>query len=117
MSKKLNQPYFYLISSLVLIFLILGLTGSVIKVLGRRSLLQARLEEKEKRVTKTQELQQKLQLVQTPEFIEREAREKLNLGKEGEIIILVDPIQGTKNTNKETLQTLPNWKLWWNVFF
>lgn len=66
---------------------------------------------------KNQDLEKQLHIAESPEFIEKMAREKLNLAKPGETIILVS--QQTKETSEmqdaHTPQT--NWKQWWWVFF
>jgi len=63
-----------------------------------------------------QELQKRLAEVQSPEFIEREAREKLGLGKEGETIIVLPP-QNEKSNTQYSISNEPNWKKWWNLYF
>ena len=72
-----------------------------------------RLEEKKK------ELSEKYQYYQTPEFIEEEARNKLNMAKPGETIVILPPnleeLLSRSKTQAEPL--IPNWKKWWNLFF
>lgn len=56
---------------------------------------------------------------QTPEFIERVAREKLGLIKPGETVVILaseatrsaDPIKEPQDERK------PSWRLWWELFF
>ncbi len=64
-------------------------------------------------------LKQKLSQSQTPEFVEREARDKLGLVKEGEVVILMDT-PGVANSGQgaqEQGDTIPKWKQWWRLFF
>lgn len=100
-----------------LLVTIFGLSQSVVRLIGRKSLLKAKQEELVRLQKERENLQNKLSLAQTPEFIEKEAREKLNLGKSGETVILVE-IEGKEPQTKDTQTTVvPNWKKWWNVFF
>lgn len=55
--------------------------------------------------------------VETPQFVEREAREKLGMGKEGETVILMD-VTDVAGMNKDDVPLMePNWKQWWNLFY
>ncbi len=64
------------------------------------------------------ELKIRLEEVKTPEFMEREAREKLGYGKEGEVVVVV-PEEEIKKLQKEAEveSSEPNWRLWWNLYF
>ncbi len=59
------------------------------------------------------ELKQRLAEVQTPEFVEKEAREKLGYGKDGEIIVIVPQIEPE---NREVEEQQENWQKWWNLY-
>jgi len=71
---------------------------------------------KEEEVTKI-ELERKLAQVQSREYIEKQIREKLNLGKEGEVVVIIPSI------SPKVLPTLPpqgkraNWQKWMEIFF
>ena len=78
---------------------------------GRQSTL-SRLEEE------NQKLSQKLKDAQSPSYVERIAREKLGLIKEGEAIVLVPKTQSPAGEGDQpTTEELPNWKKWWKLFF
>jgi cell division protein FtsB len=62
------------------------------------------------------ELKQKLVEVQTPEFIEREAREKLGLGREGERVIVLPDNQEQPSFAKASEGKIPNWILWRKLY-
>lgn len=64
---------------------------------------------------KNQFLKQELYFVNTSQFIEQEAREKLGMVKPGEHIVLAPPQQTEIKT--VAIDTTPNWKKWWNLFF
>ena len=56
---------------------------------------------------------------QGEEFIEEQARNKLNLAKEGETIVILPPnveeLVGWREENGP--EELPNWQKWRNLFF
>lgn len=60
-------------------------------------------------------LQQKLYYVKSDEFIEEQARNKLNLVKNGEYMVIAPPPQGKLEQTKK--DEIPNWKRWWKLFF
>ena len=61
-------------------------------------------------------LKQKLELVQTPAYKEKLIREKLNMQKIGEVIVVM-PKNGSLTTVSETKPDLPepNWEKWWKL--
>lgn len=66
------------------------------------------------------ELQKKLEDVQSESFIEREAREKLGMAKEGEVVVLmensVSKEEGSLNKEEKDISVMPNWKKWLELF-
>ena len=68
-----------------------------------------------RRKKKNEELKKILKSVQSPEFIEKQAREKLNMGKRGEVVVVLPKTenQRPKIENEE----LPNWQKWYKLFF
>jgi len=63
-----------------------------------------------------QRLKSALSYSQTQEFIEKEARNKLFMTKEGEKKVLIPKdSEDSQDTQKE--DNSPNWKKWWNLFF
>jgi cell division protein FtsB len=85
--------------------------------MGRKSILKTKQEELVRLQKEQENLQNKLNIAQTPEFIEKEAREKLNLGKAGETIILVESDDTQAQIKEKETAAVPNWKKWWNLFF
>lgn len=60
-------------------------------------------------------LRQKLSYVKSEGFIEKEARKKLGLVKEGEFIVIAPPPETPTPTPKKEGKL--NWKRWWELFF
>jgi cell division protein FtsB len=63
------------------------------------------------------ELKKKLSDVEDPEYIEQQAREKLNLQREGEIVVVLPKDLGQTEEPQVVLANEPNWKQWWRLFF
>ncbi len=75
--------------------------------------------ELEKEKKDNEALKKKLTQVQNPQFIEEEARNKLFLAKPGERVIVIpkEQLQATPSSPAKPIDTRPNWKKWWDVFF
>jgi cell division protein FtsB len=63
-----------------------------------------------------QRLKAALSYSQTQEFIEKEARNKLFMVKEGEQKVLI-PKDSDNSRELLSEDKDPNWKKWWNLFF
>lgn len=66
------------------------------------------------------ELKKKLTKIQSPDFIESQARDKLGLSKKGETVVIIPEqilnlVLGTSSSAQ--LARLPNWLGWLKVFF
>lgn len=106
----------------VSIFMIISLSRSVVDLWERRKIVK----EEEKRLVQIekrhQELMEKLKTVQTPSFVEKEARERLGMAKEGDTVIIMDasglpPDERIGILSQDQPGDMPNWKRWWGLFF
>ena len=61
------------------------------------------------------QLQQKLEEVKSDDFVEREAREKLGLGKLGEVVVIV-PSPPNLKSQATNSNTEANWRKWWELY-
>lgn len=78
------------------------------------------VEEKAQKLKEEQQkLVQKKAYYQSEEFIEEEARNKLNMAKPDETVVILPPnvsqILGRKE--ETSIPEIPNWQRWWNLFF
>lgn len=77
---------------LIIIFLSINLVRSFGAISERGSILtdaeRRLIEEKERQ----EALERKLAQVESDEYVEREARDKLNLSREGEVVVILPPI-------------------------
>lgn len=63
------------------------------------------------------ELKKRLAEAESPEFIEREARNKLGLGKPGETLVLMVNNEQSASKPAQVQDRRPNWQKWWKLFF
>ncbi len=77
-----------------------------------------RLEVK-KNQRENEDLKRKLRIVEKPQFIEEEARNKLFMSKPGEGVIVLSQKdrEATLSAKPKPKDTRPNWKKWWDLFF
>lgn len=68
---------------------------------------------------KNKELKKKLSDIQSPEFIEEQARNKLGLGKIGETTVIIpeETLKLVMGASQSAQVRLPNPLGWWKVFF
>lgn len=65
---------------------------------------------------KQKQLESALARVQSKEYIEQQAREKLNLSREGEITVIIPTISITEEPTPTPVENLSNWQKWLKVF-
>lgn len=118
--KLLYSKYF--ICFLVIVFIL------VVIALGRESYRYFRINQEvknlEKKIeelkTSNEELSAMKEYFQSNEFLEKEARLKLNLTKPGEKLIIIKQIEGDlKEIEKKEgiAKEISNLQKWWNYFF
>jgi cell division protein FtsB len=62
------------------------------------------------------QLQSQLAQIDNPQFIEKEAREKLGFGREGEIVYILPEVKPDSRTKVVVATNTPNWKKWWDLY-
>jgi len=112
-----NRPAKILII-LVGLGLIVNLSRNILKLLKsaeEMKLAEKRIEELEK---ESEILAQKKEFYQSESFVEQEARNKLNMGKEGETMVVLPPNVKEVLGEKGNLPSkpIPYWQQWLNLF-
>lgn len=99
-------------------FLSLGLIRSITGHWSKQSLVSQRQQVLKQEEERSRELIMRLQEATGAAFIEKQARDKLGLVKEGETIVLLDKlsINGDDSAANEVALS-PTWKNWWKLFF
>jgi len=107
----------FILIVLILLFIINGLAHSIYDLWHKQDLLTSAQKELSQEKLQNQKLKAGLSYVQTPQFIEEQAHNKLFLVKPGEQEVLIS--QTLKNTNQpqKQIQNTPNWQKWLKLFF
>jgi cell division protein FtsB len=117
---KFKKPLGYLIW--IVVFL---LTLSIIKNINKVSRVKEEIDREKARIAKIEaenrELEQKVALTNSPQFVEKEIRNKLGLVKTGEVIVVLPDEETLKKLAppiKDNADYLPdpNWKKWIKLF-
>ncbi|MBI3443492.1 septum formation initiator family protein [Candidatus Woesebacteria bacterium] len=108
-----------------LVFLVFVLLSSFVRNVMRLKVIDERVKKAEINLEelkkKKEDLAQKLELVKSEDYLEKEARDKLGLAKEGEIVVVLpdkDVLRQIVPPVVEEPDTLPdpNWKKWARLF-
>lgn len=114
--KKMRKIAFILIA----IFLIgtsFNTARSIWDIYKKQDLLTDAQKELEKEKSENAKLKAQLSYVDTKEFVEEEARNKLFLVKEGEQEIILDDDLFGEEDNKKQKEEKTNWEKWLELFF
>jgi cell division protein DivIC len=101
---------------LILLLAIKNIVSSIISLRQNSHIVTTLQDQEREEKQKKQFLEQRLYFVNTPQFIENQAREKLGLVKPGEHIVLAPP-PATDEKKVTAIDTTPNWQKWWKLFF
>ncbi|HPA25511.1 MAG TPA: septum formation initiator family protein [bacterium] len=117
--KKLLDSKIIILGLFLILFLI---TLSLIKNINKNKIVADKTMELDLEIKKidqeNKDLQQLIAYFSTPEFLDKEAREKLNMAKPGEKIIIIpqeNNLSQTSDASEKNNQK--NYILWWNYFF
>lgn len=109
-----------------LLFLIFILVFSLVKNVLKAKDAAFKIAESKRKVEELKkendELGKKIDSVESAFFLEKQARDKLGLAKEGEMVIILPDAETLKKAfpNKEEAKEdlpLPNWKKWLKLFY
>ena len=115
---KLKQLGFFAII-FVSVIIINNLSHSIYTLWQKKSLLLDARQELVIEQTHNQGLKKQLAIVNKPQFIEEQARDKLFLVRPGEGVIVIpsEYLQASPSAVPKPPDTRPNWQKWWDVFF
>lgn len=116
-----KQPPFIirLVLFILGIVIIVGLSRSLFDLWKRRDIVVERKTALEAVEAENVRLKKALEEAQTPEFIEKQAREKLNLAKPDEVVVIVAKATGSGTLFQQGENSIkkPSWRVWWELFF
>lgn len=112
----LKSRFSNLIILIVGLFLIVNLSRSIWQLYKAGDQIKEAEDNATQMQAENNELKKKFSTVQSPAYLEKIAREKLGLAKEGEMVVILPPVEpeATKSGNQTNLQ---NWQKWWKLFF
>ena len=99
--------------------LIIGLTKDISRLLRASDRVKSVAEKARKLKEEQQKLLEKKAYYLSEEFVEEEARNKLNMVKPGETVVILPPnlAQVLGREEKPAAPAIPNWRQWWHLFF
>ena len=107
---------FFIVIVIILLVVINNLIRSIYNLWSKQDLLyQAQNELKNEQQT-NKKLKGELSYVQTPQFVEKEARNELFLVKPGEQDVLI-PQTSSIQAGQQEANNIPNWQKWIKLFF
>jgi len=138
--KFFTSKIFLFFALLILIWVSICAVKAIYKSYRLRKEIENLKSEISKVEKGNKELDNLLQYLKNKDFLEKEVREKLNLKKEGESVVIVQPSSDLKDFNldmasnqdsgfssqadirqdqssKQASIEESNWKKWWNYFF
>jgi len=111
--KKLG----FILLVIVLLLIINGLFHSIYELWQKQDLLTSAQKELDSQKLKNAKLKGKLLFVQSNQFVDEEARNKLFLAKPGEQQVLISKDLVEISKKEETEKNIPNWRQWLKLFF
>lgn len=110
----------FILAIFLLLGLFYGLSKQIYSSLQSGKRLDAEIEDLSNLQAKNSELKKKLDSVKRLTFIEKQARDKLNLSRPGETIVIIpeselQKILGLQEEVRENIQA--NWQGWLKLFF
>jgi cell division protein FtsB len=106
------------ITALIICIIVgIGVVRSVYTLSKKKGIIAERQQVLLTLTEKNFELQEELRQATSPAFIEKAARDKLGLVREGETVVIMDKSQNIDTNNQNNPQELPSWKQWWRLFF
>lgn len=113
-AKSKNHTNLYLVLVILGMGLALRMSVNIWRVYHSGQRLVLAQNELDRLTSEQETLQKTLSYVQTPEFVEKEAREKLGYGREGETVLIM-PKFADQPKEVEKLQLSP-WQQWRKLY-
>lgn len=103
------------------LILIVSLSRSIIELSRKGGVIDEAQERVDKAEAENANLREKFREVKRPEYIEKVAREKLGLGKDGEVVVVLPKGEKTQNVeysieNRERDEQKAVWRQWVDLF-
>lgn len=113
--RLFRHPIVRLAVTIISLILVYNLSLSIIDLWTRKDIVSSRRGALALVEQKNAQLKEKLSVAQSPEFVEKQAREKLGMVKPGETLVLVGT-DGSGDPVTAKPRKIPNWQMWWRLF-
>jgi cell division protein FtsB len=116
----------YLFFLILGLYLVVSLSRSILAIMEKGKTVDGARQKVEQALVENNRLNKQLQEAQGRAFIEKQAREKLNMSKKNETVVvipetLLSQVATFGATISSSLFDFPepvqNWKKWWGLFF
>lgn len=106
------------LAALVISFIIINnLIRSIYTLWSKKDFIATAQKELDRQKQKNQSLKKQLSIVNSREFIEKEARNNLFMIMPEEQKVLIGGEKNRENNSTLVKDADPNWRKWWNLFF
>lgn len=121
----MKNRFLQALSGYITLGLIVFISISIIRNIGKVFAIKEEVERQKTKVAKieaeNERIQEEITKAQSPEFIERQVRDKLGLVKEGETVVVLPEIEEVRKfaprlSMEEDYLPDPNWKRWLKLF-
>lgn len=102
---------------IVFVMLGVGIVRSWVKISQREKIIQSTQNQLQDAQNNNNQLERKLAEVESKQYIEKEARDKLNLGKEDEVVLLLPTVSPIAEPSPTPQDASLNWQKWVKLFF
>ena len=122
----MKNSLIYFILLLFGLYLMLNLTQSILSLTAKNKELEQASDKLEKELVKNSDFISELSQVRNPQYIERQAREKLGMSRSGETVVVVpQEIVSELASRSATISAdfysrfddTPNWQKWLKLFW
>ena len=123
------KNFFLKVLIAIFILITIGISYSIFKEFKKSEAVQDKIEnlkiEAERIERENMQIQDKITYLESQEYKEKEARDKLNLQNPEEKLVILKTRSNEKKIETDEKPTqitssvsqLPNWQKWWNYFF
>lgn len=101
---------------IVSLVLCLSAGSTIMHLWARRGVVREREQELVALQKRNRDLEESLKEASGDAYVERVARDKLGMVREGEIIVIMPDTQPRTDTGQGS-DVSPNWNKWWSLFF
>lgn len=101
---------------ILLVALLFNVSRTLVDLNRQNNIIKETEDRLQKSKVENEKLKRDLAMVESSEYIEKEARNKLNLGKEGEIVLLLPSISPIISPTPAPIDDFANWQRWIKLF-